>query len=465
MKRINYVLAALFAVIVLSLPVAAQAETSYSIQDYPVDAYLTSSEKYLGDQHAFSFEKDATSRYVLDSADRDSEKSVEQYPLKAALSFAYRPLLPLSTQVPDRAQQRQNLYKVTFKAGEVYTLRYAGVEPISETVLAMASLDTTVPPKFGGNEMLYFYDESGQIVSPTKLEGTVGEEGINIWLPMATTTTYYIGCSSKNACAVTEPYAIFKDVGDYRLAIRRTTGAVIYFDAQDKTTPATDVLDTTPAKITRPADPKRYGKKFEGWYLEPECIHPWKFESDEAYGSLTLYAKWSDLPQCQVSFISQGSVCATESIMFGEKAYAPQAPVRSGYTFKGWYADEALTTPWNFTSDTVAGNTNIYAKWASNNSYLRTIKKSTGTWSRTMPFKQAGGSMRLYVSSSKSILKLEPVKSSSKAKRYIKIGTGKYYRLARVTMSIKRNTVKVVKVKVVSESGRARYYTIYVTRR
>lgn len=40
----------------------------------------------------------------------------------------------------------------------------------------------------------------------------------------------------------------------------------------------------------------------------------------------------------------------------------PQDPIRSGYTFMGWYADQALTTAYAFTTMPLGGTT-LYAKW------------------------------------------------------------------------------------------------------
>ena len=191
-------------------------------------------------------------------------------------------------------------------------------------------------------------------------------------------------------------------------------------------------------------------------YLTPDDLNAFSASKSYPLVNLSMYS---------VSYISLGSVCATQAVASGGLATKPANPTRSGYTFIGWYTSDTYETAWNFTTQKVTANTQIYAKWASDNSYLTTIKKSTGTWSRTMPFKKAGGSMRLNVSSSKSTLTLEPIKSSSKAKRYIKIGSGKYYRIAKVTMRVKKGSVKTVTMKVVSESGKTRYYKIYVTRR
>lgn len=49
-----------------------------------------------------------------------------------------------------------------------------------------------------------------------------------------------------------------------------------------------------------------------------------------------------------------------------DKASAPDTPVKSGYTFGGWYKDSTLQTPWDFANDTVTADTTLYAKWTAN---------------------------------------------------------------------------------------------------
>ncbi|MCM1367626.1 MAG: leucine-rich repeat protein [Roseburia sp.] len=44
----------------------------------------------------------------------------------------------------------------------------------------------------------------------------------------------------------------------------------------------------------------------------------------------------------------------------------PNDPVRTDYTFTGWYRDGGTTTPWNFGTDTVTGATTLYAGWELN---------------------------------------------------------------------------------------------------
>ena len=66
---------------------------------------------------------------------------------------------------------------------------------------------------------------------------------------------------------------------------------------------------------------------------------------------------------CTVTFLSNGSAYTkTTDIIPGSSISAPAAPTRVGYTFGGWYKDEACTTAYNFES-AVTSNLTLYAKW------------------------------------------------------------------------------------------------------
>ena len=67
---------------------------------------------------------------------------------------------------------------------------------------------------------------------------------------------------------------------------------------------------------------------------------------------------------CTITFDSQGgSTVSSVTVTRGEKARKPGNPVRSGYTFGGWYKERGCTTAWNFDADAVTGNITLYAKW------------------------------------------------------------------------------------------------------
>ena len=73
-----------------------------------------------------------------------------------------------------------------------------------------------------------------------------------------------------------------------------------------------------------------------------------------------------------VTFDSNGgSPVLSQSVADGYVATAPTPPVKTGYTFAGWYSDSSLTTPFVFTTPINADIT-LYAKW-SINSYPLTV--------------------------------------------------------------------------------------------
>lgn len=59
-----------------------------------------------------------------------------------------------------------------------------------------------------------------------------------------------------------------------------------------------------------------------------------------------------------------GSWIFPQLVAEGATASEPSpAPTRAGYTFDGWYQDQACLTPWNFGFNSIYANTTIYAKW------------------------------------------------------------------------------------------------------
>ncbi|GIP54062.1 InlB B-repeat-containing protein [Paenibacillus vini] len=140
-----------------------------------------------------------------------------------------------------------------------------------------------------------------------------------------------------------------------------------------------DVLKTEPvnhgATATAPAPPSRPGYTFTGW--------------DKGFtnvtGALTVKAQY-EANQYTVSFDSNGgSPVASVTADFDSLIVAPTEPTLEGYTFDGWYKDEALTQSWNFTTDTVPlDGITLYAKW-NINVYQVTFEDWDGTVLKTEP--------------------------------------------------------------------------------
>ena len=95
-------------------------------------------------------------------------------------------------------------------------------------------------------------------------------------------------------------------------------------------------------------------------------------------GSLVLRLYY-DRNTFTVSFNSNGGSAISDitGVRYEATIPAPTAPDKTGYTFGGWFKDEALENAWNFESDRVTENTTLYAKWTIN-TYTVTFDSNGG---------------------------------------------------------------------------------------
>ncbi len=112
-----------------------------------------------------------------------------------------------------------------------------------------------------------------------------------------------------------------------------------------------------------PAAPAKDGFRFAGWY-ENETYSGFPFDSSRIITEdTTLYAKWIPLGRYTVNFHSNGgSLTESQTVSEGGYAVEPEAPVREGFLFRGWFADSALTIPFDF-GEAVHYDRSAYAKW------------------------------------------------------------------------------------------------------
>ena len=154
----------------------------------------------------------------------------------------------------------------------------------------------------------------------------------------------------------------------------------------------------------------------------------------------------------KVTFDSNGGSDVDSLIADYDSTVAePADPTLSGYKFKGWYADSALTDLWDFDSDTVFESMTLYAKWtakSSGGSGSSTVKKpvlSDGTASRTGDTAAAV----TFTSSASGIYYYEIIPCGYEAPTISATGTGK-------TLASRTNTLNLT-----SLTERGPYY-IYV---
>ncbi|AHN24071.1 hypothetical protein T479_08195 [Lysinibacillus varians] len=138
------------------------------------------------------------------------------------------------------------------------------------------------------------------------------------------------------------------------------------------------ILATYGEKATAPTAPTKTGYTFAGWYKDATLTNKWDFATETVTEDTTLYGKW-DANSYTVTFHTDGGTAvAPITATYGEKATAPTAPTKTGYTFAGWYKDATLTNKWDFATETVTEDTTLYGKWAIN-SYTVTFNTNGGT--------------------------------------------------------------------------------------
>lgn len=108
--------------------------------------------------------------------------------------------------------------------------------------------------------------------------------------------------------------------------------------------------------------PQVEGYTFDGWYAEDNT----KFDFTQPIKhNITVYAKWT-AKDYEVSFITEhGNAPTSQNVPYNKTATYPGELTAEGYTFIGWYADEAHKTKFDF-STPITGDTKVYAKWEKN---------------------------------------------------------------------------------------------------
>lgn len=115
------------------------------------------------------------------------------------------------------------------------------------------------------------------------------------------------------------------------------------------------------SSLVEPTIPTKDGYKFKKWtYNSPTDVD---FASDRIGGNITITAVWD----AAVTFETNGG-SKVDPIIPGldKKIVEPVDPIKTGYTFVGWYYDSELTIPVDFTTDMFEVPEVLYAKWTAN---------------------------------------------------------------------------------------------------
>jgi len=109
------------------------------------------------------------------------------------------------------------------------------------------------------------------------------------------------------------------------------------------------------------------GYNFGGWTNNASGTGTVYSSSYIPTDNITLYAKW-DAIQYNITFEADGGTPAPvqQNIAYGSKVTEPSPMTKTGAGFGGWFKEDTFTNQWDFATDTVTGNTTLYAMWDEN---------------------------------------------------------------------------------------------------
>ncbi len=194
------------------------------------------------------------------------------------------------------------------------------------------------------NEVLTYYGKIGKEINMAYLANEKYHKAVQ-WY---TDENYCTGAG--------ESYTITGDTDLYA-----TEEFTISFVTGEGVTPLSEQKVMYPGTALSPAPPEKNGYTFAGWYRDAECTEAYDFTT-LVTENITLYAKWN-INTYDVTFdTAGGSAVESQSVEYNSAAASPEVPVKTGYTFAGWYRDAECTEAYDFTTP-VTENIMLYAKW------------------------------------------------------------------------------------------------------
>ena len=129
-----------------------------------------------------------------------------------------------------------------------------------------------------------------------------------------------------------------------------------------------------PTTNTIAVHPDQDDVKLTGEMIVTWRKQPMSFSSKPIQRTISLY--WDNLRDGYliVPYANGGSYVPITIKNFEEKVEKPADPERLGYTFAGWYSDEALTIPYTYPDIMPNKDVNIYAKWTPRTDIAYTVE-------------------------------------------------------------------------------------------
>ncbi|MBQ8295127.1 MAG: leucine-rich repeat protein, partial [Clostridia bacterium] len=186
-------------------------------------------------------------------------------------------------------------------------------------------------------------------------------------LMLATTAVTSVACSKnggdKSQESSSSESSVVVPKGPYTVTFESNGGSTVG-----------DVVVESGATVSKPADPKRDGYVFVGWYSDSDFTTPFYFGAQLVKEDITLYARWVESAGEKEEY-TVGLDLGYDNLMLDSvktvdgKLYNLPVPEREGYTFVGWWVsmyNDADKLSYVYTEDvTLTQNVTLFARWES----------------------------------------------------------------------------------------------------
>lgn len=141
-----------------------------------------------------------------------------------------------------------------------------------------------------------------------------------------------------------------------------------------------------------PQEPVREGFRFLGWNTREDGTGKRIYKSTYIREDTVLYAQWEEIIYVTVTFLDRECEVLTVTLEAGQRIgdAMPDNPVRSGYSFKGWYTEQPSGGKKLYKTTAIKEDLVVYARWSAKKTSNPKTGDAVTTWVAALLFSGTG---------------------------------------------------------------------------